>query len=332
MADTPVALADVIIPEIFNPYFREMTTRINAFFQAGIVQEVPELNFGDRGGTHIQMPFWQALGERAQLLDDTVDLEIKKVGTAQDSAVQHARALVYGGTDLSAALAGSDPMDAIAAGIAENWSYEFNMQLISTLKGAMGALLAESPDVNALDISGLSGLAANIDGASFIDAGQTLGDAKDRVAGVLMHSAVEAYLAKNDLIDYIQESEGSPRVPFFMTKRVIVDDAAAPTPTGSPAEDVYDTYLFGPGAIGYGEGNPKVPSETGRKELTGGGQDFLVTRRHYVLHPRGIKWAPASGVPAKLTPSDTELEGTGNWTRVYEPKNIRMVLFRHKIG
>lgn len=326
MTDTPTALADVIVPEIFNPYFRELSTRVNAFFQSGIVVPVPELDFGRRGGTMIQMPFWQALGERAQLLDDTEDLEIKKVETGQDVAVQHARALVYGGTDLAAALAGSDPMEAIAAGIAENWSSEFNYQLIATLKGATGALLAESPDVNSLDISSLSGSAAYIDASSFIDATQTLGDAKGKVAGVLMHSAVEAWLAKNDLIEFIEESESKVRIPTFMGKRVIVDDA------NTASTGTYSTFLFGPGAIGFGEGAPKVPSETGRQELVGGGQDFLVTRRHYVLHPRGIKWAPLSGVPAKVTPSDSELAAAGNWARVYDPKNVRIVLFKHKIG
>lgn len=326
MTDTPTMLADVIVPEIFNPYFRELSTRVNALFTSGIIAQVPELNFGDRGGTQINMPFWKALGERAQLLDDTQDLEIKKVQTAQDLAVQHARALVYGGTDLAAALAGDDPMDAIAAGIAENWSNEFNLQLIATLKGAMGALLAESPEVNSLDISGLSGAASYIDGSSFIDATQQLGDRKDRVSGVLMHSAVNAWLAKNDLIEFIPDSTGEVMVPTFMGKRIIEDDALAPT------NGVYDTYLFGPGAIGWGEGDPKVPTETGREPLIGGGQEYLVTRRHYVLHPRGIKWNPSSGVPASVTPSDAELANASNWLRVYEPKNIRIVLFRHQIG
>ena len=327
MPDTPTKLADVIVPEIFNPYYREMSTRVNAFFQSGIVVPVPDLDIGAKGGSKVQMPFWKALGERAQLLDDTDDLEIKKVETGQDEAVLHARALVYGGTDLAAALAGSDPMMTIGDGMAENWSSEFNYQLIATLQGATGAFLAETPDVNAWDISALSGSAAYIDGPSFIDAGQMLGDAKAKIAGILMHSAVESWLRKSDLIEDIPDSEGKATLPFFQGKRVIIDDANAAASGG-----IYDTFLFGPGAIGFGEGNPKTPTETGREALLGGGQDYLVTRRHYVLHPRGIKWDPASGVPAKLTPSDAELEGAGNWTRVWQPKNIAIVLFRHKIG
>lgn len=326
MADTPTALADVIVPEIFNPYFREAATRANAFFASGVVAPVPDLNLAGRGGSHVQMPFWQALGERAQLLDDEDDLEIRKVNAAQDNAVLHARALVYGGTDLAAALAGDDPMEAVAAGVAENWSFELNMQLIATLKGAMGALAAESPGKNTLDISGLSGGAAVIDGHSFIDAAQTMGDAKSRVVAVGMHSAVNATLAKAGLIETIRDVDGQVMYETFMGKRVIQDDAFEPN-TG-----VYDTYLFGPGAVGFGEGAPKTPTETGREALKGGGQEYLVTRRHYVLHPRGIAWAPGNGVPAKPTPSDAELANPANWSRKYQPKNIRIVRLRHRIA
>lgn len=327
MVDTPTKVADVIEPEVFTPYVREATTRVNAFFQAGIIQTVPDLSFANRGGTQVHMPFWKALGERAQLLDDNDDLEIRKIQSGDDVAVLHARALVYGATDLAGALAGSDPMSAIGDGIAENWSFEFNQILLATLEGAMGALEAEDPDLNTHDISGLSGAAGQIDGASFIDAAQKLGDARGRLVGVAMHSAVASWLATNDLIDFSPDSEGVLTVPTFMGKRVIEDDALTPV---SPA--IYTTYLFGAGAIGFGEGSPKVPTEVDRDPLINGGQEYLVSRRHFVLHPRGIMWSPQSGIPASQTPSDVELADPDNWARVYQSKNIRIVRFVHKIG
>lgn len=327
MGDTPTKVSDVVVPEIFNPYIREQSIYLNAFFASGIITPVADLNFGNRGGTQINMPFWKELGERAQLLDDATDLEIKKIETGQDIAVEHARALIYGATDLSAALAGDDPMRAIGDGVAGNWSREFNLMLIATLQGAMGALALESSPVNSYDITALSGAAAVIDGSSFIDAAQYLGDHKDQIAGVGLHSATEAVLAKNDLIETIRDSDGNIVMKTFMGKRVIVDDALAPA-----SGDNYTSYLFGNGAIGWGEGSPKVPSETDRNPLINGGQEYLVSRRHYVLHPRGIKWDPESGVPAKQTPSDAELADPDNWTRVYNAKNIRIVRFVHHIA
>jgi hypothetical protein len=323
--EDPTALTDVIVPEVFNPYYQEQSTLLNAFFASGVVAMVPDLSLSGKGGAIVQMPFWQSLGDRAQLLDDTVDLDIGNVETEQDNAVLHARALVYGGSDLAAALAGDDPMDAIAAGIAENWSGEFNYQLIATLKGAMGSLAAEDTAVNTLDISALSEDAAVIDGSSFIDAAQTMGDAKTKIVACAMHSATNACLAKAGLIATERDVDGNVMYETFMDKRVVTDDAL------SPMDGVYDTYLFGAGAFGWGEGSPKVPTETGRDPLKGGGREYLVTRRHYVLHPRGIKWDPGIGVPAKPTPSDAELAAAANWTRVWQPKNIRIVRLRHRI-
>lgn len=325
MVDTPTRLADVIVPEIFNPYVIEKTTRLNAFFDSGIVTTQPDLNFGQKGGLLISMPFWKQPNESAQLLDDRDDLEIKKIPTGQDQAVQHARALVYGVTDLAAALSGSDPMRNIGDMIAQNWSNVFTSQLLATLRGALGALALE--DINYLDISDLSGAAAYMDGSSFVDAAQVLGDAKMKIVGVAMHSAVEASLLKGELLETIVDSEGKEQMKLFQGKRVIVDDDLTPV-----SGDVYTTILFGQGAIGYGEGAPKKPTAVDRDELKNGGEEFMVSRRHYVLHPRGIKWDPESGVPQKTTPSDGELEMTANWARVYDAKNIRMILFRHKIG
>jgi hypothetical protein len=327
MPDTPTTLADVFVPEIFNSYAIEASTKFNAFFQSGIVADVPDLNFGQRGGLKINMPYWKQPDEDAQLLDEEDDLVIKKIEAGKDEAVQHARALVFGATDLSGAFAGSDPMAVIGNMAAQNWSNVMTRQLLASLKGALGALAAEVSPINYLDISDLSGGAAVIDGHSFVDACQTLGDAKVKIVGVGMHSAVESDLLKNDLIETIRDSEGKEVMKVFQGRRVFVDDQIEPV-----SGDIYTTVLFGQGSIGYGEGAPKRPSAIDRNELKSGGEEFLVSRRHYVLHPRGIKWNPQSGVPAKTTPSDAELANPANWQRCYEPKNIRLVLFRHKIS
>ncbi len=322
MADTPTKIADVVVPTLFNPYVIEQTTLVNAFFQSGIVANVGELNFGQRGGLLLQMPYWKQVGERAQLLDDDYNLEVKKIQTAQDTAVQHARALVYGATDLAGTLAGSDPMAVIGGMLANNWSKEFNLILLSTLRGAM----AVATD-NTYDISAVAGDAGNISGLTFIDAVQKLGDHKDDVVGIAMHSAVEAQLAKNDMIDTVRDSDGNIVMKSFMSKRVIVDDAMA-----ALSGDIYETYIFGSGAIGYAEGAPKVATETERNALVNGGQEYIVSRRHFVLHPRGIAWTPTVyDSPTKTTPSDTELANSSNWTQKYDAKNIKIVRFVHRI-
>lgn len=316
-------LADVIVPEIYRPYVVEKTAQLSAFWQSGIVQSVPELNVGE-GGSEVNMPFWQDLQGNDQIISTTTNLTVGAIEAGKDVAVVNARALVYGAKDLAGALAGSDPLEAIGDLMADKWQRSFQAMLIAILNGAMGALAAESPIVNTLDISALSGDAGVIDADSFIDAGGSLGDAEGKLTSMAVHSATLRRLRKLDLIDFIMDSEMKPTIPVYGGKRVIVDD-------GMPVSNgVYTTYLFGTGAIGYGEGNPKVPVETERNALIGGGEEYLVERRHVVLHPRGVKWNPISGVPALDTPSNVELANPANWVRVWEPKNIRIVRFKHR--
>ncbi len=310
-----------VIPEIFRPYEIEKTSELSAFFQSGVIQNMPELTLPPNGGDTVRMPFWQDLAGDDQVLDSSTDLNVAKFTTEEDKAVLQARALVYGATDLAAALAGSDPVKALASLYGAKWARRMQTLLIQMLTGAMAVVTD-----NVLDISGLSGTASVFDNDAFVDANQKLGDNKDKLVAVAMHSAVEALIAKNDDIDTVRDSDGQVVYKSYMGKRLIIDD-------GMPVSGgVYTAYLFGEGAVGYAEGKPKVPLEIDREALLNGGEEYLISRRHFVMHPRGVKWDPASGVPAKDAPSNAELADSGNWTQAYESQNIRIVQFKFKIA
>lgn len=48
------------------------------------------------------------------------------------------------------------------------------------------------------------------------------------------------------------------------------------------------------------------------------------------MHPRGVKFTNENMAKTE-GPSRAELSDATNWKPVYEPKQIRMVAFRHKI-
>ncbi len=318
-------IADVIVPEIFNPYVVQRTMELSALVQSGIVENTEEFDrLASLSARTANMPFWNDLTGADELLDDQNPLTPGKIQAAQDEAVILRRGRAWGANDLAANLAGSDPMGAIADLVAAYWARRMQAILISILNGVFS-----SPTMggNILDISGVSGDDGTISASTFVDAAQKLGDAKEQLTGVLMHSATEASLAKQDLIVTERPSEGEVVIKTFMGKRVIVDD-------GCPVDIVngfYTTYLFGPGAIALGNGNPVgfVPTETARNGLAG--EDFLITRKTAILHPRGVRWTPKVGVPAGVSPSNTELADGDNWTRVFENKAIRIVAFIHKL-
>ena len=329
-------LQDVIVPELFNPYVINRTMELSALVQCGIIANNTEFDaLASQAAPTVNMPFFEDLtGESEQVLEGA-DLEDNKITSQKDVAAILRRAKMWSATDLSAALAGSDPMAAIASLVAGFWARDMQKELIALLHGIFGTIPAGEGGTppaetrlasNLLDISGKSGSAANWSGAAFIDAEQMLGDAKAQLTGVCMHSATEAFLKKQNLIDMVQPSND---VGFgtYQGKRVIVDD-------GCPVEKgVYTTYLFGNGAIALGNGNPVgfVPTETDRAKRKGSGVDYLINRKTMILHPRGIAWQNAE-VANTEGPSRAEIQNPKNWKPVYEPKQIRIVAFRHKLA
>jgi len=316
MASTKIA--DVIVPSVFNPYVVEKSTELSALFESGIIATVGELNvFGQKGGTTVAMPFWKDLTGAEEILSDVVPLGVDKITTGQDIAVLHARGKAWGVNDLAEALSGDDPMAQIAALVGDFWQRRWQTMLINILTGIFASA---SMSGNIHDISAAAAPDNIISANSVVDAMYKLGDASQRLTAFAMHSAVVAVLVKQGLIDFKEDRDGNPTLPYYMGKRVIQDD-------GMPVTGgVYTSYLFGAGAIGYADGGAPTPTETDRDSLAG--EDILINRRHFVMHPRGIAWI---GTATGVSPTNAELAIGTNWNRRYSPKNIRIVQFKHKI-
>jgi hypothetical protein len=307
-------VADVIVPEVFNPYVVEKTTELSALYQSGIVASSDELNsLALSGGRLINMPYWNDLDGDDEVLSDINALDVERITSGQDIAVLLMRGKAWSVNDLAKALSGDDPMQVIGQLVAGYWARRMQAAILSILEGVFAAP-SMAPNVYDTDV--------RINSDNMILASQCLGDAKSKLTGYLMHSAVEADLARQDLIDFTKDSTGSIEIPTYFGKPVIVDD-------GCPvANGVYTTYIFGQGAIGYGEGAAPVPTETTRDALSG--DDILINRRHFILHPRGVRWLDQA--VADRSPTNAELANPANWLRVYDAKNVRMVKYTHRIA
>jgi hypothetical protein len=313
-------IADVIVPTKFAAYVQEQTAEKSALFTSGIIGRDPRYDdLAVGGGRTLNLPFWHDLTGTDEVASDSVALTPAKIDAGQDIAVLLRREKAWAANDLAGDLAGDDPMAAIGNRVATWWSRRFQAALLSTLKGIFADAL--NPELVS-DISALTGGAELFSAETLIDATQKLGDAKDQLAAIVLHSAVEAHLAKQDLIDVIRDSQGEILKRTYMGLDVIVDD-------GMPvASGTYTTYIFSRGSVAFGEGTPDTPVETDRDALAG--DDYLVNRRNLFLHPRGVAFQSASVTGS--SPSNVELETAANWLRVYEVKNIGIVQFLHKIG
>ena len=336
-----VTLSDVIVPELFTPYVIKKTMEKSALFQCGIVANSTEFDkLASQASPVVSMPFFEDLTGESEAVVEGTDLTADGIGSEMDVAAIIRRAKMWSATDLSAALAGKDPMEAIASLVAGFWARDMQKELVAVLKGIFGTIKGVAGTEwtsdttplasNICDISAGSGNAAKWSASAFIDAEQCLGDAKTLLTGVCMHSAVEAALKKQNLIEMVQPSSD---VGFgvYQGKRVIVDDGCPYTGTGTNM--VFSTYLFGEGAVALGNGSPVgfVPTETDRDKKKGSGVDYLINRRTSILHPRGVAFTSKAVSNIKQGPTRTELADPKNWNPVYEPKQIRIVEFRHKI-
>lgn len=315
-------IADVIVPEIFTPYVIEKTAEKSRILTSGIAIANPKLNeLVTAGGTTMQMPYWKDLTGADEVLSDQTPLTPGKIGADKDVACLLLRGRAWGANELAGALAGDDPMAAIADRVADYWARREQATLVSVLTGAFAAASMAN---HTLDKSAAAG---GIDGPMVLDAKQLLGDSADQLQAIMMHSAVFTELQKQNLIQYTTTSDGKIAFPTYLGYQIITDDGMPVDTSGQTP--IYTTYLFAKGAIGRGEGTPVslTPTETDRDSLAG--EDFLINRRAFVLHPMGVKW---KGTPAGVTPTNAELATGTNWERVYEDKNIGLVAIKHKIS
>jgi hypothetical protein len=227
-------------------------------------------------------------------------------------------------------------MAAIGAKIADYIANQRQKDLLSCLAGVFGTLGTTTSAAAFFDLT--------IDGASadtptvltprhVAEARSLLGDQGDKLAAVAMHSKVYYDLVERKAIDYVSTLDargtsttqsggsiagaygGDSSVPTYMGLRVIVSDDVQTEGTGSNTE--YATYFFTQGAIASGE-QMAMQTETDRDILAK--SDAMSIDLHYVYHPVGAKWGVTT-----TNPTRTQLATVGNWSKVYETKNLGIV-------
>ena len=326
--------SDVIIPEIFTPYVIEQTTLRDAFLASGVVQPMAELN-ATEGGDYVNVPFWKAnLSGDFEVLSDSSSLTPGKITADKQVGVILHRGRAWEARDLAALAAGADPMAAIGAKVASYVANQRQKDLIKCLEGVFGGLTSNTGAAFAgltFDLSGMTALGPR----QVAKARSLLGDQGDKLTAVAMHSAVYYDLVERKAIDYVSAAEarmtgaasdganpdafagsiqgayGEVTVPTYMGMRVIVSDDLTPTSTN------YPVYFFTQGAIASGE-QLALQTETDRDILAK--SDAMSIDLHYCYHPVGAKWTVGT-----TNPTQAQLATVGNWSKVYETKNIGIV-------
>jgi hypothetical protein len=334
MAAGTTQIADVVVPEIFGPYVQQMTAEKSLLIQSGALARDAWLdNFLAGGGLTINAPSFKDLDNDAENIssdDPTVSSVPNKIQTGNEIAARMSRNNSWSSMDLTAALAGVDPMEAIASRVSMYWTRRLQAMFVAAMNGVFADNAAAPSGTEhvqndmTFDASGGSFVdgVTNFSAESFIDGTLTMGDSADRLGMIMVHSIVYGRMQKNNLIDFIPDSRGEVNIPTFLGRTVVVDDHMPNT------GGVFQNWLFGAGAVRLGMGSPKVPVEVLRIPAAGngGGQETLWNRMEWSIHPVGHKFAGsvAAGGPTNAT-SSNNLANAGSWQRVYpERKQIKI--------
>lgn len=329
-------IADIVVPAVFSPYTQQITQEKSRLIQSGAAVVDPTLSADlAGGGLTFNEPSFKDLDNEAENVssdDPTVNSTPSKIGTATEIQVRLSRNKSWSSMDLAADLAGEDPMQAIGNRVGYYWTRRMQALFVSTMTGifADNAAAPTGGDTHTQNdmvrnLSTLNGGAfsdgvTNFGGAGFIDATTTMGDSMDDLTLVMIHSVVYATALKNNLIDFktVSDNGEAIRIATYLGREVIVDDGVPHT------AGVFETWLFGRGAIRMGMASPKVPTEVRREPSAGngGGQEILYNRVEWAMAPSGYAYigtTPAGG------PANADIASAASWSRVFpERKQIKI--------
>lgn len=345
MAAGTTQIADIIVPEVFNPAVVQKTQEKSRLIKSGaLVRDgaLDELLAG--AGLTFELPSFKPLDNEDENIqsDDTDDSHKdgftpntnsrpKKTGMVSEIGVRLSRHQSWGASNLTTALGQKDPMDAIAEGVADYWALRLQAVFIATMKGVFAdndAAPAGSEHIqydmrNNVSGASFSDGVTNFTTEAFMDAAITMGDSADMLGLVLVHSVVYNRMSKLQLLDFIPDATNpAVKIATYQQRQVVVDD-------GMPnSGGVFESWMFGGDAVRLGVGTPKVPTETERKAGAGNGagEDVLHNRVEWMVHPTGYKYAGTApkGGPSNAATSNN-LAHAGSWQRVFpQRKQIKI--------
>lgn len=335
--------ADTKIYDPFSNYIDEQSTLRSKFLAIGLVSDNPVIAENVTKGDKFKIPNWAPnLSGSIQIPAEGVPLSVNKLTSAEQIGVIFHRANVWGSSELAKLAVGqeNDPMQAIARRVTD---YVLNAQqadLLAVLSGVFGALGTSNSGAAfasmSIDASGSN--ETDLSPRHIVLADALLGEDADTFGAIVVHPDVYAFLRVREMINYVNASElpgitasssisginafagdysnafgTSGQVPMFGSKAVIVSDNAPRT--GSAGSYKYGVYVFKQGAIGQAFQAP-VRTESDRDILTSGGEDVLKVQWDMCYHPLGASWGGG------VNPSAADLATAGNWTKVFNNKNI----------
>lgn len=353
-------LADLVVPEIWYPYFHHLSPRTSAFLLSGIMDRGGEMNYDELAlskGLSANMPFTRPLVERAQpwKADGTNTTTGEKIVTGSMNVPFLKRRHKLGWNQLANHIAGNthlltmgkaswgrevkinpgDTSAVLAHLMIDLWNEDLQQTLIQILNGCfasttnVGGFVDGTPglsgqSVDASITTGTTSVANRVSPATLGRAAGALSDRGNTLTTLAVHPDVYySNLLPSNITPFQQTNRQDWQIPRYLDYQLILDDTL-PVDRTLPAYPKYTNYLFASGSVAFGDGQLDALTGAEVQRDIDQVEDFLHTRRAYLVQPKGMSFSGA--VPATGEgPSDETLALGSSWSRCDYTKNIGMV-------
>lgn len=350
--DTNLELEKILGHQEFAKTFNQTMLEKSTLIKSGIAVPDPVISAKIAEGSGLEGKTLDM--DSLDSLDNAGDAEVpvEKTGvnaegvtSTRDTAVVQFRRKKFAVTDIQRIMRSADPYGQIISQQVPYWDKQNQKIFLAMMTGIFGAnalkarvsTAGESDAENStngykngcdgdmiLDLTkAASDSAKFIDKSSIMLAAQILGDHKNDLAGVAMHSSVATYLSQLDGNNntFYKPSELGNLAKY--NGRDIIEDDTIPV----DANGVATIYLFGKGCVAY---NPlPCPHPFEHERDADKAVDYIHAWVREILHLRGWKW---QGTMSGLAPTNQELATAASWKRVWDKKRIPCVMLKGKIA
>lgn len=334
-------LLNIFNPEVFARHMAQKQIHLNKFINSGVAVQSPALDAmiaqgGDSGVITGYAPLDYDLEPSYQTDDYSQALSPQSVTSQQMKYRLAFNAKSYIFSDLVNSInlqEGQDPLEFASERIAGYWTTFKEKRLIHSALGVLASNIANDGGDMVVDVSNdIAGAVTDLERVGsdvILESIDTFGDAMKESMIIAIHSKLFTRLRKQNLIDFIPNSETNIQIPTYMGMRVIVDDSM---PAVAGVNRVaYTGCIMGAGAFLLGNKVPTNAIEIYRdpKAGNGAGTEELITRANNLIHPAGFNFTSSAVTTVGNMKHATlsQLEDATNWTRVYDRKNVPMSFF-----
>lgn len=324
------ALSDINFQsEIFGETLEmEFTHRVGLLSSGLIAPAGDVLVKPGQSGQFANVMKYNAISGPSVKIASGMTTSFKTVTDYKDIAVWIEREDAWDAETIIKLIAGKDPTMAVIRAISSYWGKDIHDTAYALLQGVFGSALLSSHSTGTEYTGDL------ISAPAVLGAKQLLGDNKDLLRLIVMHSKVH-----NDAVNQNLQVSTPRADDAFSTGDIQRILGLNPTITDlvTPVSDVYSSFLAVPGAVVY-KTRPRpsaqmnnanivragdIEIELYRNSINSGGIDGLITRISYLVHLPGVSYKMGT---APANPTNAQIATVGNWEKVVsDDKLIRIV-------